>query len=192
MTPNLLLFAFGACLLLEEATPAWADALNYQPPELRSQDGSLEVTLTISMENSLNNTRYSPQFNGGPVGPTLRVKPGDLLTVHLVNNLPPSSTSDRELLAYIQDPRNEMQNLANVTKVFNRLSPIGNVYDPEFGFWGFSLQNLHFHGAGFPPKIEDLHHPVDGGENRTYTYQIPENHPPDLVWYHGHFHGNVS
>jgi L-ascorbate oxidase len=144
------------------------------------------------MEYSLNGTRFSRQFNGGPVGPTLRVKPGDLLTVTLNNNLVASPPRDLELLEYIQDPQNEIDDDANVTKIYNRLSSEGNLDHPQFGFWGYSLANIHFHGAGFPPSVEDLHHPIDGGQSKTYSYTIPEDHPPGLVWYHGHFHGNVS
>ena len=186
-------FATISCsaVLLLQAAPGWGE-VNYQPPELVSQDGMLDVVLEIAMGYSLNGTRFSAQYNGGPIGPTLRVRPGDILTVTLNNNLEPSSPRDRELMAYVMDPQNEEDDLANVTKVFNRLSSVGNVYEPEFGFWGFSYANLHFHGAGFPPSIEDLKNPIDGGESKTFVYRVGEDHPPGLVWYHGHVHGNVS
>lgn len=169
-----------------------AGEVNFQAPDLVSSDGFLEVTLNVSFADTLNGKRYSPQFNGGPVGPTLRVKPGDVLNVTLVNSLPPSPERDLELLAYVQDPQNEAENLANVTIVYNRLSEIGNVYDPAYGYWGFSMINLHFHGAGFSPTVEDLQNPVDGGETKSYTFEIPTDHPPGLVWYHSHFHSLVS
>lgn len=49
---------------------------------------------------------------------------------------------------------------------------------------------MHFHGAGVSPKEENLHHPIDGGQSKTFTYTIPDDHPPGLVWYHGHVAGN--
>jgi FtsP/CotA-like multicopper oxidase with cupredoxin domain len=170
------------------AAPVWG-IVNYQAPEFVSDNGFLDVVLNITMEFSLNGTRFSPLYNAGPVGPTLRVRPGDLLTVTLNNNLPPSPSRDIELLRYIQDPKNEIDDYVNVTKIYNRLDEIGNTHSPEFGFWGFNLANLHFHGAGFPPSLEDLQHPLDGGESRTFSYTIPEDHPPGLVWYHSHVHG---
>ena len=162
---------------------------SYQAPQLASENGALDVVLNVSMGYSLNGTRFSPQYNGGPVGPTLRVRPGDVLTVTLNNNLPPSPLRDIELLHYIQNPQNEVDNYVNVTKIYNRLDEIGNAHNPEFGFWGFNLANLHFHGAGFSPSLEDLHNPLDGGESRTFIYKIPESQPPSLVWYHSHVHG---
>lgn len=189
MTMNIK--SLSACLLFLQAIPAWAE-VNYQAPVLTSENGILELVLDIEMVGSLNGTRFSPQYNGGPIGPTLRVKPGDTLVVTINNNLDPSPPRDLELLAYIQDPQNEIDDMVNVTKVFNRLSAIGNIWDPEFGFWGFNLANVHFHGAGFPPSEEDLLNPVDGGESRTYQYKIPEDHPPGLVWYHNHVHALVS
>eukprot|EP00814_Leptocylindrus_danicus_P002642 CAMPEP_0116035790 /NCGR_PEP_ID=MMETSP0321-20121206/20639_1 /TAXON_ID=163516 /ORGANISM="Leptocylindrus danicus var. danicus, Strain B650" /LENGTH=105 /DNA_ID=CAMNT_0003512813 /DNA_START=21 /DNA_END=335 /DNA_ORIENTATION=- len=78
-------------------------ATNYQPESLSSENKVLNVTLTIDLVTSLNGTRVAPGYNGGPIGPTLRVKPGDLLTVTLVNNLGPGSDLDTELYEYIQD-----------------------------------------------------------------------------------------
>jgi FtsP/CotA-like multicopper oxidase with cupredoxin domain len=164
--------------------------INFQAVEIVSENGSLDVTLEITMEYTLNGTRYAPAFNGGPIGPTLRVKPGDMLRVTLQNNLDTSAPRDLELLQYIQDPQNEENDPINVTIIYNRLSSIGNLYEPEYGFWGLNLQNIHFHGAGFPPLKEDLQHPVDGGQSKTFEYQIPNDHPPGLTWYHSHFHGN--
>lgn len=182
------------CALLLALTPCIVHGvINFQADELVSVDGKLDVTLNVSFAYTLGNgTRYSPQFNGGPIGPTLRVRPGDTLTVTLINSLPPSPPRDRELFDYIMDPQNEADDLTNVTVVYNRLSEIGNVYTPVHGWWGFSYVNLHFHGAGFSPKAEDMQHPLDGGESKTYTFQISEDHPPGLVWYHSHFHSLVS
>ena len=55
------------------------------------------------MVTSLNGTRVAPGYNGNPTGPTLRVKPGDVLTVTLINNLQPGLELDKELYAYTKD-----------------------------------------------------------------------------------------
>jgi FtsP/CotA-like multicopper oxidase with cupredoxin domain len=109
-------------------------------------NGRLDVTLQVDMLESLNGTRVAPGYNGAPIGPTLRVKPGDVLAVTLQNNLPAGSSLDRELYNYVMDPVNEANNEANVTIVFNRLAANGNIHLPEYGFWGLSYNNLHFHG----------------------------------------------
>lgn len=57
------------------------------------------------------------------MGPTLRLKPGDLLTVTLNNRLDPSPALDKELNAYVMDPTSDD---GNVTVIYNRLSEIGN------------------------------------------------------------------
>lgn len=73
---------------------------------------------------SVPQVRIGPGFNDKPIGPTLRVKPGDLLTVTLNNNLDPGTDLDRELYSYILDPESED---INVTIIANRLDEIGNV-----------------------------------------------------------------
>jgi FtsP/CotA-like multicopper oxidase with cupredoxin domain len=102
-----------------------------QPIELVSSNGELRVTLDVDMVQSLEGIEWSetgyrtgPGYNGAAVGPTLRVKPGDTLTVTLKNNLDPSPAHDKELYSYIMD---RSSNDANVTIVYNRLTDIGNI-----------------------------------------------------------------
>jgi FtsP/CotA-like multicopper oxidase with cupredoxin domain len=120
---------------------------NFQPDELRSKKGRLDVKLDVVIATSLDGRRVSPTFNGKPIGPTLRVKPGDTLTVTLNNKLPPGTDLDRELYDYTHDPRNEISNYVNLTKIFNRLDEFGNGgTNPTYGFWGLNYVNIHFHG----------------------------------------------
>jgi FtsP/CotA-like multicopper oxidase with cupredoxin domain len=65
-------------------------------------------------------------------------------------------------------------------------------YDPAYGFWGLQFQNIHFHGAQFPPSIENLRSAIDGGESKEYEFQIPEDMAPGLFWYHNHVHGTSA
>ncbi len=60
-----------------------------QPVELSSQNGRLDVTL-IAAAGSVpyaGGTRWALTYNGTTPGPTLRVRPGDVLTVTLENRL---------------------------------------------------------------------------------------------------------
>lgn len=47
-------------------------------------------------------------------------------------------------------------------------------------------------GADFDPKIESVDDALDGGESKTYVFQIPEDQDPGLMWYHNHFHGTTA
>jgi FtsP/CotA-like multicopper oxidase with cupredoxin domain len=132
--------------LLAQATCIAGNNDNFQPVELISENGRLDVTLTVDLLESFNGTKIGPAYNGAPVGPTLRVKPGDTLAVTLENKLPPPTDLDRELYGYIQDPVSEEEDELNVTIIYNRLDEAGNIHNPTFGFWGLNYMNLHFHG----------------------------------------------
>jgi FtsP/CotA-like multicopper oxidase with cupredoxin domain len=130
----------------QSTTVLLVSAANYQPVELVSVDGLLEVTLDVDYIESLNGARIGPGYNGASVGPTLRVKPGDTLSVTLNNNLSPATSLERELLQYVMDPNNAVTNDANVTVIYNRFSAVGNANNPVYGYWGMNYTNIHFHG----------------------------------------------
>jgi hypothetical protein len=113
-------------LLLAVALPTSAQVVNYQPAELVSSEGMLEVTLDVGLLESLNGTRIASAYNGATVGPTIRLKPGDSFKVILKNSLEPGSAMDRELSEYVMD-KNNIDSDANVTTIYNRLSEIGNI-----------------------------------------------------------------
>jgi FtsP/CotA-like multicopper oxidase with cupredoxin domain len=52
--------------------------------------------------------------------------------------------------------------------------------------------NLHFHGCEFDPKIEDVRTALDGGETKTYEFQVADDHPPGFNWYHNHVKGTAG
>jgi FtsP/CotA-like multicopper oxidase with cupredoxin domain len=114
-------------VLVAVAMPTSAQVVNYQPAELVSSGGMLEVTLDVGLLESLNGTRLAPAYNGETVGPTLRLKPGDSFKVVLKNSLDPGSAMDRELNGYVMDIQNSIDSDANVTTIYNRLSTNGNI-----------------------------------------------------------------
>jgi FtsP/CotA-like multicopper oxidase with cupredoxin domain len=114
-------------LLVAVALPTSAQVVNYQPVELVSSGGMLELTLDVGLLESLNGTRLAPAYNGETVGPTLRLNPGDRLKVILKNSLMPGSALDRELSSYVMDIQNSIDSDANVTTIYNRLSTNGNI-----------------------------------------------------------------
>ena len=65
--------------------------LSKDPPELRSQNGVLEVTLHFRYQVDAAGQgppRYCYVTDEGMKSPTLRVHPGDQLIIHLHNDLP--------------------------------------------------------------------------------------------------------
>ena len=56
-----------------------------KPPELRSKDGTLSLSLHAGVTREGKNAFY---FNGHPNAPTLRLSPGDQLKITYVNDLP--------------------------------------------------------------------------------------------------------
>jgi FtsP/CotA-like multicopper oxidase with cupredoxin domain len=120
-------------LLVAVAMPTSAQAqvqVNYQPVELVSSGGYLEVTLDVGSVLSLNGTRIASGYNvinGATVGPTIRLKPGEQLKVILNNNLGSATDLDRELNEYVMDTQNNIDSYANVTTIYNRLDENGNI-----------------------------------------------------------------
>jgi FtsP/CotA-like multicopper oxidase with cupredoxin domain len=58
-----------------------------EPDELRSVGGRLQVSLTAAAATFPNAVSGALAYNGAPIGPTLRLRPGDRLTVELTNRL---------------------------------------------------------------------------------------------------------
>ncbi len=158
-----------------------------QPDTLVSQNGVLDVTLTVSYWRSqLSGEHRETEFpvylraygynNSIPsyAGPTLIVKGGDKLRIRLINNLP--------------------------------LNPPAAPNDPLL-YMKPNTTNLHMHGLHvFPGLYEDGSRKVYGdyvvdsrtggivpeGDSRQYSYDIPKNHPAGPFYYHPQFHGSSA
>jgi FtsP/CotA-like multicopper oxidase with cupredoxin domain len=72
-----------------DAVPGPSDALLLEPSILSSEEGRLSVTLSIALgEAEIAGVQSRVlTYNGGVPGPTLRLRPGDDLAVHLLNGL---------------------------------------------------------------------------------------------------------
>lgn len=137
-------------------------------PDVRvSRNGVLETTLRASYGPvELGGGQYQTMSYEGTVpGPTLVVCPGDRLVIHVVNDLggtPP---------VWLDAVRGEHR-----------------------GHASGQLTNLHTHGLHVSPEgnSDNVFVEIPPGETFTYGYQIPEDHPPGLSWYHPHRHGYVQ
>jgi FtsP/CotA-like multicopper oxidase with cupredoxin domain len=161
------------------ARPSTGSALP-EAEDLRSQNGVLEVDLTIYSDSEPDgSTRYCYVDAQGDQAPTLRLNPGDLLILHLKNDLADSDPSDAK------HPHAAMNGA--------HLSPGKNADACRAGAMSTSSTNLHFHGLTVPPVCHEddvLKTSIRPGDPPfEYRFRIPEDQPPGLYWYHPHIHG---
>jgi len=143
-----------------------------EPLDLRSKDGVLEVTLTArNAKQNDGHTRYCFTDQEGYESPNLRVRPGDLVIIHLKNAMTDVGTPGSEPM-YLHN----MQGACTGGMVMDLMST-----------------NLHFHGLTIPPECHQddvLKTIVEPGDAPfTYRFRVPEDEPPGLYWYHPHIHG---
>ena len=161
-----------------------ADELR-NPVEVRSENGVCDVVLeavvrthpfpAAGAQYSLRSPVYVLRMANGKVveqkddanclvGPTLRVKRGDVLRIRIKNAFDPG-----QLPADIVDAPED--------------------YPQEF-----YITNLHTHGLHVSPsgKADNVYVNILPGEYHQFEYRIPDNHPPGTFWYHPHRHGSVA
>ncbi len=54
--------------------------------------------------------------------------------------------------------------------------------------------NLHTHGLNVSPvgQGDDVFATIGAGQERSYVYDLPADHPSGTFWYHPHLHGSVA
>jgi FtsP/CotA-like multicopper oxidase with cupredoxin domain len=148
-----------------------------EPEDLRSRNGVLNIDLTIhNYAEADGATRYCYIDGNGNQAPNLRLKPGDLLVLHLKNDLrisDPAAAASNHLHADMQAEKNA---------------------DPcASGAMTATSTNLHFHGLTIPPVCHQddvLKTSISPSDPPfEYRFRIPANEPPGLYWYHPHIHG---
>lgn len=135
----------------------------------------LEADLTARDVRDVHGTTlYCYTDAAGRQSPTLRVKPGDLVILHLKNAL---SGADRVAASPMQPHILGGSSLENCSS----------------GAMSAVSTNLHFHGLTIPPVchqddvLKTLVQPGDPAFE--YRFRIPDDEPPGLYWYHPHIHG---
>jgi FtsP/CotA-like multicopper oxidase with cupredoxin domain len=148
------------------------------PPELKSLNGVLEVTLKfLTTTNSQGLVRYCYVTDTGLEAPTLRVNPGDKLIIHFQNDLPAATASQAS------------DNMAGMKMSLSANDAGSSACN---GTMSASATNIHFHGTNVAPTCgqdEVVHTLIQAGQSFDYNVQIPQNEPPGLYWYHPHPHG---
>jgi FtsP/CotA-like multicopper oxidase with cupredoxin domain len=135
-----------------------------QPADLYSSKGKLEVTLHFRRAtDTLGLVRYCYVSDEGEQSPTLHVRPGDRLLIHLKNDLAAESKEASRIDACNSSPMN-----------------------PD-------ATNIHFHGTNTAPvchQDEVIRTLVQPGQIFDYDVPIPKSAAPGLYWYHPHPHGS--
>ncbi len=153
-----------------------------EPADLRSRDGVLRVDLTIRNFGDANGSkRYCYIDAQGNISPTLRLNPGDLLILHLKNDLGEvghTAPATNHIHLQMHDPKMSANKMKD---------------ECAAGLMTSTSTNLHFHGLTVPPLCHEddvLNTSISPGASPfEYRFRIPENEPPGLYWYHPHIHG---
>ncbi|MDR3525832.1 MAG: multicopper oxidase domain-containing protein [Rhizomicrobium sp.] len=147
------------------------------PPVISSVGGVLTATLDIRYTNPattmIGECHLKLRSYGGTlVGPTLRVKPGDVMKIVVKNSLPPVPCKPEESMA--------MGHMAMSSDVYN---------------W----TNLHTHGLHLSPgdnpngtHSDNVFINICPGTSARYEIHIPKDQPPGTSWYHAHLHGSTA
>ncbi|MDG3007781.1 multicopper oxidase domain-containing protein [Paludisphaera mucosa] len=101
-------------------------------------------------------------YEGLAVGPTLRVKPGEILRVKMKNQLPPENPDDH-------------QPDVNVPHGFNRTN--------------LHTHGLHVTPVG---NGDNVLLTINPGEEFINEIPVPEDHVAGTFWYHAHLHGSTA
>ncbi len=146
-----------------------------EPVDLRSKSGVLELQLIArNVKESDGRSRYCFTDSNGHESPTLRVKPGDLVILHLRNQMTGV------------DGKTAMPQHAHSMSMEQR----GCTASQEMSL---IATNLHFHGTTIPPACHQddvLRTMIQPGDPPfTYRFRVPKDEPPGLYWYHPHIHG---
>ena len=142
-----------------------------EPPQLFSRAGRLNVELDyVSSVDSAGRKLFCFVTPDGLESPTLHVRPGDTLNIHLKN-----------LVAAPSDARGGTMSMA-----------VGAAGRCGAAAMNASSVNIHFHGTHTSPTChadDVLHTLVNSGESFDYHVRFPRTQPPGLYWYHPHVHG---
>lgn len=153
---------------------------------LNSQNGSLSLGLTLkNAADAYGYMHYCYNYQT-PTGlieaPTLRLNPGDTLTLDLTDQLNVVVPAGAD----VKHPMSHMEHAAE--------SP---TTDPcKSQLVDYNTTNLHFHGLNVPPVChqDDVINTLIQPSLTPFRYQIqiPANEPPGLYWYHPHPHGYTA
>jgi FtsP/CotA-like multicopper oxidase with cupredoxin domain len=165
------LVAQSACPPRPQVGSIAQDALS-----LYSQNGVLNVDFSMAQSvDVFGYTHVCYRYQTGNTvveAPTLRLNPGDTLSLHVTDDITTTGPQSRGAM--------------------HMSAPAGKTCG-DTGTPTVSSTNVHFHGLNVAPTcgqddvLTTLIQP--GTPGFQYTVQVPTTEPPGLYWYHPHIHG---
>ena len=146
------------------------------PPDLRSKDGVLDAELIAQYSDASTSIAGCPvrlrTYNGQLVGPTLRIRQGDVVNLLLSNNLP-QETADEVQAQFLQES----------SSAYLGTTPAS-----------FNTTNVHFHGLHVSPtgNSDNVLLDIAPQSHLRYEVKVPATHPIGSYWYHAHAHGSTA
>ncbi|WP_437308151.1 multicopper oxidase family protein [Sorangium sp. So ce388] len=142
--------------------------------------GVTEVTLDVAfVQSQLAGRAVKLRAYGGVLpGPTITTHPGDLLRIRVRNRLPEYDSS-----AWEED-----------VKVLGHVVGMNVPHE-------LNTTNIHVHGMEVIPHLFEpigTSNPeapmiaIGPGQEKTYDFALPPDHPSGLYWYHPHRHGSTA
>ena len=158
-----------------------------QPLNEFSSNGSLSLHLDFqSRVDSNGNSLYCYRADSGHQSPTLRVAPGERLSVLFSNSL---SSSGGATPMSMESLGHNHASMAHASMARTAAS-LGSTGCGMIDMTSLSA-NIHFHGSHAPPSCHQddaLTTIVNPGESFQYNLAVPTSQPPGLYWYHPHSH----
>ena len=177
--------------------PAPSSAIS-EPADLRSANGELRVHFSFRSEiDAAGLTRYCYIADNGAESPTLRVHPGDTLTISLKNELSAPAASAANSATSSTSAASTTTTTSGTTATSARSVTMLHAAPTKTcagqGAMIATATNLHFHGLAIPPTCHQdevlTTSVLPSDQAFEYRVQIPANQPPGLYWYHPHLHG---
>lgn len=143
--------------LVSKINPARGGDLNYDF-DIRYADNFI-----FNPSTGQNDKVHLRSYNGELVGPTMRVRPGQLLRILLRNNLPANDPSCKS------NQNEDIPHCYNSTNLHTHgwhVSPTGN--------------------------SDNVLLDIGPGITLDYEYYLPKDHPAGTFWYHSHRHGSTA
>lgn len=158
------------------AAPAVAEAAGKGGAKLiPAPDEVFELTCAFK-EMTIDGTKVRVRaYNDQVPGPVIKARPGRPMHIRLNNRIRPVDQSNWP------GPPTKWNGNHNIPHKFDHT-------------------NLHVHGMDVIPHLFDpigtsnpLSHMISlpPGESLLYPFELPEDHPPGLYWYHPHHHGST-
>lgn len=163
------------------------------PTDAYSAAGILSVAFTLRSELlGYLEECYTYQTPSGAVeSPTLRLNPGDQLSLALTNRLTyvPPPPPGQAAMAAMPGMAHSMSGMRGMDRT--------TAADPCTGGTTVATStNIHFHGLNIPPKChqDEIISTIVENTDPTFQYQfqVPKNDSPGMYWYHPHVHGTAT